>query len=101
MVISSSTCCLASASDSGIAIGAPRLSAIVATRSSASALPDRKLRDRLSAPSGSTPMTTVSGLIALIAAAMPQISPPPPTGSTTMSSGGQSSTISAPQLAAP
>ena len=101
MVISSSTFSLARVIDSASAIGAPRLSAIVLMLSSVSGLPDAKLRDRLFAPSGSTPMISVSGLIFRMAAAMPAISPPPPTGSTTISSGGISSTISAPQVAAP
>ena len=74
---------------------------MVSMLSSVSGWPEAKLRDRLLAPSGSTPMMVVFGLIMRIAAAMPAINPPPPTGSTTMSSGGISSTISAPQLAAP
>jgi len=45
------------------ACGAPRLSATVSTLSSLSGLPDAKLRNIESAPSGSTPNTCACGCI--------------------------------------
>ena len=45
---------------------------------------------------GSTPMTSTSGCISLIAIATPAIRPPPPTGTRTASTSGHCSRISSP-----
>ena len=45
-----------------------------------------------------TPITSMSGLSALAATAMPAIRPPPPTATTSMSSSGTASSISMPTV---
>ena len=56
---------------------------MVSSRSSDSGLPLWKLRYIVSAPKGSTPYTSHSGFISLIAVATPDASPPPPIGTIT------------------
>jgi hypothetical protein len=58
---------------------------MVFTFSSFCGEPVAKLRDMLSAPSGSTPYTLQRDCICFTAQAMPAIRPPPPTGTITAS----------------
>ncbi|MDZ7632062.1 MAG: hypothetical protein U5K74_12135 [Gemmatimonadaceae bacterium] len=66
--------------------GAPSESAIVRTASMDCGAPAAKLRDIVSAPSGSTTNTAVPGLSCFTAQATPPVRPPPPAATITASS---------------
>ena len=87
--------------ENGNAYGAPKLSAIVATRSIERGSPAAKLRCMLSAPSGSTPNTSHRGASSFTADATPAHNPPPPIGTITASRFGTCSHSSTPTVAVP
>src|SRR5690606_22924560 len=92
---------LHSSNDIGNAQGAPRLSAMVATRPMPRGSPAWKLRYILSAPNGSSPNTRQPGFRNLIAEATPAHKPPPPIGTITAYSSGSCSHNSHPNVAVP
>ena len=74
---------------------------MVATRSIERGSPAAKLRYMLSAPNGSTPMTSQPGASNFTADATPAHNPPPPIGTITASSPATCSHSSSPSVAVP
>mmetsp|Transcript_16506 Transcript_16506/g.52577 ORF Transcript_16506/g.52577 Transcript_16506/m.52577 type:complete len:216 (+) Transcript_16506:383-1030(+) len=100
-VMTRSTCMRATSNARAPTCGTARPSASVPDTLTGTGLPAPSAAEKEAQRSGSTPMTSTSGRMVLMASAMPAMRPAPPTGTMTASTSGTCSRISSPMVPVP